>query len=137
MNKKLLSVLVAALALPCFADEVPSLNISQNDAESKIELSGILSIKYTDTDMVVSMKDGTQSSFPLDEIVMIEFGRMASAIRTLLADECGDGSYAIIDLQGKVVAKGNVNANGTVALPVAKGVYMLSVGNKTKKILVK
>lgn len=138
--------LAALLALPMHADdEVPALNIHQMEGESQVELSEILSIKYTDTDMVVNYKDGSQQTFALDDIVVIEFGSMLTAIRNLIdSGSLADGkqpkdnySYTITDLRGKLISRGKAKSKRLISLPTKQGVYLLTVDGHTTKILVK
>lgn len=130
-------LLVSGLAMPCLADEVPALNITQGEGESQVELSTILSIKYTETDMVINLKDGSQHTFALDEITVMQLGQMTVTALRELVTTMGEGTYVLSDLGGKVVSKGNARVGESVTLPTKKGVYVLKVGDKTKKILVK
>lgn len=132
MNKKLLSTALAVMvAGSSLADDVPALKISKSDGESAVVLSELLSIKYTESDMVVNMKDGTKQVFALDDIIVMELGQAPAAISSILS---GAEAYVITDLQGKVVSKGNTE---TFALPAQKGIYVITVGDKSKKVLVK
>lgn len=138
IKRLLLSVLVAMLVLPMMADdEVPALCINQSEGENQVEISEILSIKYTDTDMIVNYKDGTRLTFALDEIVVMELGRMVTAICTLAKQSNGNGAYTITDLQGKLIAKGKAKSKRQVSLPTKQGVYLLTIDGCTSKILVK
>ena len=133
MKKKLYSLVLAILvAGSCLADEVPALKINKSDGESAVVLSELLSIKYTESDMVVNMKDGTRMVFALDDIIVMETGQMPTAINSIFSDTAE--TYVITDLRGNVLSKGR---GERVALPSPKGVYIISVGDKSRKILVK
>ena len=133
MNTKLYSTTLALLvAGSCLADDVPALKINKSDGESAVVLSELLSIKYADSDMVVNMKDGSQMVFPLDDIIVMETGQMPTAINSIFSDTAE--TYVITDLRGNVLSKGR---GERVALPSPKGVYIISVGDKSRKILVK
>ena len=133
MKKKLYSLVLAILvAGSCLADDVPALKINKSDGESAVVLSELLSIKYTESDMVVNMKDGTRMVFALDDIIVMETGQVPTAINSIFSDTAE--TYVITDLRGNVLSKGR---GERVALPSPKGVYIISVGDKSRKILVK
>ena len=133
MNTKLYSTTLALLvAGSCLADDVPALKINKSDGESAVVLSELLSIKYTESDMVVNMKDSTRMVFALDDIIVMETGQMPTAINSIFSDTAE--TYVITDLRGNVLSKGR---GERVALPSPKGVYIISVGDKSRKILVK
>lgn len=133
MNTKLYSTTLALLvAGSCLADNVPALKINKSDGESAVVLSELLSIKYTESDMVVNMKDGTRMVFALDDIIVMETGQVPTAINSIFSDKAE--TYVITDLQGNVVSKGK---GERFTVPAQKGVYIISVGDKSTKILVK
>ena len=133
MKKKLYSLVLAILvAGSCLADEVPALKINKSDGESAVVLSELLSIKYADSSMVINMKDGTKMVFALDDVIVMELGQSPTDINTLYSNTAE--TYVITDLHGKVVSKGK---NGNCAWPTKTGVYILSVGEKSKKLIVK
>lgn len=78
------------------------------------------------------MKDGTKLVFALDDIVVMEVGQTSAAISNIFTD--ASETYVITDLQGDIVSKGNVEK---FVLPAQRGVYIVSVGDKSKKIIVK
>ena len=133
MKKKRYSLVLAILvAGSCLADEVPSLKINKSDGESAVLLSELLSIKYADSDMVVNMKDGSQMVFPLDDIIVMQLGQAPTAINSIFSDKAE--TYVITDLQGNVVSSGK---GERFTLPSQKGVYIISSGDKSRKILVR
>ena len=133
MKKKLYSLVLAILvAGSCLADEVPSLKINKSDGESAVLLSELLSIKYADSDMVVNMKDGSQMVFPLDDIIVMQLGQAPTAINSIFSDKAE--TYVITDLKGNVVSR---DKGERFTLPSQKGVYIISSGDKSRKILVR
>ena len=133
MKKKLYFTTLAILvAESCLADDVPALKVGTSDGEAAVVLSELLSIKYTESDMVVNMKDGTRMVFALDDIIVMETGQVPTAINSIFSDTAE--TYVITDLRGNVLSKGR---GERVALPSPKGVYIISVGDKSRKILVK
>ena len=133
MKKKLYSLVLAILvAGSCLADEVPALKINKSDGESAVVLSELQSIKFADTDMVVNMKDGTKLVVALDDIIVMELGQTPTAIHSLMSHPAP--TYVITDLQGHLVSKGKAES---ITWPTQQGVYILSVGDKSKKLFVK
>ena len=133
MNTKLYSTTLALLvAGSCLADDVPALKINKSDGESAVVLSELLSIKYTESDMVVNMKDGTRMVFALDDIIVMETGQVPTAINSIFSDKAE--TYVITDLKGNVVSR---DKGERFTLPSQKGVYIISSGDKSRKILVR
>ncbi len=133
MKKLLSTALSIMVAGSCLADDVPALKISKSDGESAVVLSELLNIKFTETDMVVNMKDGTNQTFALDDIVVMEIGQAPTAISTVFPGNTA-AAYVITDLQGKVMSKGD---GEMLVMPAQKGIYVITVGDKSKKVLVK
>ena len=133
MKKKLYFTTLALLvAENCLADDVPALKVGTSDGEAAVVLSELLSIKYSDSSMVINMKDGTKMVFALDDVIVMELGQSPTDINTLFSNTAE--TYVITDLHGKVVSKGK---NGNCAWPTKTGAYILSVGEKSKKLIVK
>ena len=130
-------MLMTMAILPITADdEVPALCISQTNGENQVELSEILSIKYTNTDMVINFKDGTRQTIPLDEIIVMELGKMVVSVRDLVKQSCGN-TYTITDIHGTLIAKGKIRNNRQMNMPTRRGLYILTIGNQSQKILIK
>lgn len=132
----LFMALIASSAIQCLADIVPSLNITHGADQSRVAIPSILSIKYTDDAMVVTLKDGTQQTFSLDQITMMELGHTDTSIRRIVAQAGGDGHYVITDLYGRVIAQGNVGSDGQIPTPSMRGIYLLTIGSQITTILV-
>jgi len=136
MTKKLFAAAFAiAMSAQCLADDVPTLTISKSSGDSKIVLSELLSIKYTDTDMILHMTDGSVQNIALDDIIVMQLGQGPTAINSVFSDCNSNDSYTITDISGKLIAKGKVA--DSIVLPGKKGLYIISVGEKSKKVLVK
>lgn len=138
MAIKLFSTTLAIMmAGSCLADDVPALKISKSDGESAVVLSELLSIKFTETDMVVNMKDGTQHTFALDDIIIMELGQTSqTAISSIFTDSDINSVYTLTDINGKIVARGN-SSFFTLHSSLPKGIYIITAGDKSKKILIK
>lgn len=136
MNKKLSSIAWALMAAgSCLADEVPALKITNQDGERAVVLSELLSIRFTESDMVVNMKDGTKQVFELDDILVMQVGQMPADLRSIFADSDILDICTVTDINGQVVAKGRLTDRHL--LPAKPGVYILTMGGKSKTIIVK
>ena len=133
MKKKLYFTTLAILvAESCLADDVPALKVGTSDGEAAVVLSELLSIKYSDSSMVINMKDGTKLVVALDDIIVMELGQTPTAIHSLFSHPAP--TYVITDLQGHLVSKGKTES---ITWPTQQGVYIISVGDKSKKLFVK
>ena len=79
-----------------------------------------------------TVADGSQMVFPLDDIIVMQLGQAPTAINSVFSDKAE--TYVITDLQGNVVSRGK---GERFTLPSQKGVYIISSGDKSRKILVK
>lgn len=133
MNRTLYSTVLGILMSgTCLADDLPTLAIHKRDGECTVVLSELLSVKYTESDMMVNMKDGTQLVFPLADILVMELGQQPTAVGGLFPHAAEP--YVITDLQGKILSEGK---GGPFVWPTQKGVYIISVGDKSKKLILK
>ena len=133
MNRTLYSTVLGILMSgTCLADNLPTLAIHKCDGECTVVLSELLSVKYTESDMMVNMKDGTQLVFPLADILVMELGQQPTAVGGLFPHAAEP--YVITDLQGKILSEGK---GGPFVWPTQKGVYIISVGDKSKKLILK
>ena len=134
MNRTLYSTVLGILMSgTCLADNLPTLAIHKCDGECTVVLSELLSVKYTESDMMVNMKDGTQLDFPLADILVMELGQQPTAVSSSLLPHAAE-PYVITDLQGKILSEGK---GGPFVWPTQKGVYIISVGDKSKKLILK
>lgn len=140
MKKLLFTALAIMMAGNCLADDVPALKISKSGGESAVVLSELLSLKFSDSDMVINMKDGTKQTIALDDITIMELGQttISSAIRNIFNDKGNDAVYTVTDINGKLVATGKLNSSlFTLQSSLPKGIYIITMGDKSKKIIVK
>lgn len=85
MKKTMISLLATALVTPCLAESVPALLIRTEAAEQTIALVEISKVNYTETEMLVSMRDGGVCAFVIDEITAMKFTQME--VETTAVDE--------------------------------------------------
>lgn len=129
--------LVAMMAVSAYADDVPTLKVTTDDAEQHMVLSTIKSIKYSGTDMIVYFKDDTQKTFSVNEVSMMSFdsiNEQLAAIRTLTASE---GPCVITDINGRLVWSSEQGMNAYEVLKGRSGMYIIKVGNESRKVIIK
>lgn len=135
MNTKLYSTTLALLvAGSCLADNVPALKINKSDGESAVVLSELLSIKYTESDMVVNMKDGT-----VNTLIDCSGGKQKAALyckghleidKSGTLNVTGNTKHAISAKEYIQLKKseGRINILGAVSDGIHCGQYFLSNG---------
>lgn len=122
MKRKVIAFFASALMMPCLAEEVPALLVKTSATELEVSLTDIGKVTYTETDMVVVMKDGSTRSFAMDDIVSMRFTSAdPSAIGTTTAGI--NGKEAIYTVDGVRTAKAN-----------NKGIYIIKVEKETRKV---
>lgn len=124
MKKEILASLAMMFATHCVADNVPALKIKTAQVESSMQLSDIDKVQYTETEMIVKMKDGEMKTFVMDEIMSMAFDNVEISTAINAADSKAEGKAILFDLKGLPVKDAN-----------KKGVYIIKVGKETKKIV--
>lgn len=136
MGKKILLV-SCFMALLCSGvradDKVAGLIVSTGSGTQDIALSSISSIKFDETQMVVSFKNGNTTSIAFDDVQTMTFGEVSSAtaVRQILGMK--HGKMTISDLQGRTVWSGKSGDK----MPKMKGVYVISDGKKSQVVTIK
>ena len=150
--KKLLFALLLAVSTTALADNYAYLTIDQSGEETSFSLSEITKITFDNTNMIVNLADGNTRQIPLlslSKMFFSETGTMGitSATNGAAKVRLVDGviyvnarvgsSVNLYDMGGKVVrtvvATGNdtqINVSG-----LAKGVYIVKVGDEAKKLM--
>ena len=82
--------------------------------------------------LTIHKSDGEKLVVALDDIIVMELGQTPTAIHSLLSHPAP--TYVITDLQGHLVSKGKAES---ITWPTQQGVYIISVGDKSKKLFVK
>ena len=144
--------LLLAVSGTAHADEYAYLTIDQTGNETSFAVSSINRITFSNTDMVLHMNDGTQQTLPLASLSKMFFAEngtngIAATIGAEQRITLKDGVLRVKGLPGQTVSVYNtggqivrkvtageqeteVNLSGMV-----KGVYIVRVGNETKKIM--
>ena len=139
MKKRLfVFVLAFVIIVPkalAVADNTPAMLITKTDStQVAIEIATLRSIKFSDGMMVVTAQTGTQQTVNLDDIAVITFGSMTTAVETLVPQ--GSTEHLMItDLAGRVVYEGT--AQGFAQHDGLRGVYVVKVGTRSYKVAVK
>lgn len=137
MKKGLITAIATLCSLSLYADDVtPGITISRTDGSStSIPLSELQSIKFNDGSMIVNKKDRKQQCFIIDEIAIITFEDITTAINVLTRGNLSNGSISITDMSGRTVYTGKVTDAGHTRLPA--GIYVLRANGKTCKVRIK
>lgn len=136
--KKLILASALLTAMPCtksLADEVPGIKISTATADSELEISAIGNIKYGESEMIVTMKDGTTATFAIDEITRMTFGDITTAIQSIASNGDSNAEITITDLSGRTIAKGK--AESIASRTDLHGIMIISNGNESKKVIIR
>lgn len=152
--KKMRTVLMAmllALGGTATADDYAYLTIGQNTGDTEIALNNISKITFDEENMILNMADGSRQALPLSGLTKMFFSDGNTGIATV-----GNNSQAIRLVNGTIHVQaplGSVvtlyNVSGQMVKRVAvgtddtqinvsgmtRGVYIVKVGNETKKIM--
>lgn len=133
MKRKSLSTIAALLcSLSIFAEETPGIIINKSDGTSiTISTTSLRNIKFSDGNMVVKMKDDTQQLIDVDDITIITFADITTAIHTI-TDGNTETQIVITDLTGKVVYQGNAETEN--ALSTLEGIFIVTANGKSHKV---
>lgn len=131
--KKLIVITAAVMCSLCsFAEEKPGIVINRTDGSStSIEISLLKSIKFSEGNMIVCMKDESQQTINLDDVTTITFADVITAIRVVTEGKT-DEQVTITDISGRIIYKGNVAEVGNAGH--LSGIYVITVGEKSHKV---
>lgn len=137
MKKELITIIATLCSLSMSADDVtPGITVSKTDGSSaSIPLTTLQSIKFSDGNMVINLKDKSQQTFIIDEIAIIKFEDIATAINTLSCGNISNGNISICDLSGHTVYKGKAAEAKQTKLPA--GIYVMTINGKSYKVMIK
>ena len=144
--RSLIATLLIAAGTTVAADNFQYLTVSTQDSETSFELSQISKITFSETNMILTLSNGNTQELPLAQLQKMFFTDNASAISTTGTSKSKvtmNGGTVYIDVaDGERVTIYNIGGTevlsttftmSTSALP--KGVYIIRMGNETKKIL--
>ncbi len=155
-SMKFLLNIIAAIALAlstqmAWADDYAFLNINAENGENSFQVNQISEITFDTSNMIVHLADGSQQQLPLSGLNKMFFAQTGSQsigsialeaekIRTVggqLRLQLDEGEKAVVyNMKGTLVY--TTNRSGSVQLDnLPKGIYIVRVGNTTKKILTK
>lgn len=136
MIKSLLLSLTLLAAVPCLAEEVNVVKIDQKASSVNYPITNVLSIKFSADDLTVTLKDGSVHNIPLSDFVCIRFAKedVSALIRVFGAADEG-AQVRVCDLSGRVVYEGV--ALGQPSLAQLRGLYVITLGNQTKTVMLK
>lgn len=137
MKKVLITVIASLCSLGISADDTtPGITVSKADGSStSMPLVELQSIKFNEDSMVITKKDNKQQRFAIDEIAIIKFEDVATAINVLTSGDAANSNISIADSSGRTVYKGNAADAAHAKLPT--GIYVISANGKSHKVMIK
>lgn len=115
-----------------YAEEVPGIIVNKGDGSKiTVVLSDLRSIKFSEGNMVINMKDEVGQTVSLDEIESITFEDVVTAINTLSVD-AKDDHVVVTDLAGRIIYKGRAESARSVG--GLHGIYIITVNGKSHKV---
>jgi len=137
-----------AFTTQAVADDFAYLTVSQDNGSSSFQVSQISKITFDASNMVLHLSDGTTQQLPLASLSKMFFSASAQGIATISAAsekihfdggqlrlDIGSGEQAVIyNLKGQQLFTATTSTEYNLnTLP--KGVYIVRVGNQTKKVM--
>jgi hypothetical protein len=143
----LTSVVAALCSLTALADDYQYLTVSSDGGQNSYTVSNIQKITFDATNMVLHLSDGTTQQLPLAGLQKMFFSSEGSGIAVgtmqskmqfnggMLRAEMADGErLTVYNMKGVEVF--SANESGTYDLTtLTRGVYIVKVGNATKKVV--
>lgn len=126
-----------AASMPEEDGDAPVLVVRTTADQSATKLAEIVSIKYTATDMVINLKGGEQKSIPMADVTTMNFSTVSASIGELFGENGEGKSYVIHDLAGNLIADGVIKNGRMTGAPALKGPYVITIGKKSKVVILK
>lgn len=126
--------LLAILSTTALAqDTVKGLTVQTAGDNTELALTNIQSIRYAGTDMLFTLRNGTELTIPVADISVITFGEvpMPTLITQLLGTETD--RVTVTDIQGRQVWTGIITDCPTTL----RGLYIISNGSKSRKVIIR
>ena len=150
--KTALLALATAFCTTTMADDYAYLTVNRVGGEASFALSEISKITFDSTDMIVELSDGTTQRLPLSELNKMYFSANGlSAIATATAQQQAirleggvvhvhaqrGSAITLYNIGGRVVQQLTADGDDTRlnVSGLARGVYIVKVGDVTKKIM--
>ena len=130
------------------ADNYQYLTVSQPDGDTSFIVTSIQKITFDAGNMLLYLTDGSTQTLPLNSLSKMFFSAESSGIATvtqmqskiqftdgvLRATVAPGESVMIYNMKGEQVF--SINESGTFDLKtLTKGVYIIKIGNETKKVI--
>lgn len=152
--KLFLIAIVLMIGTTCYAEDFSYLTIQKNDAsntEQSFSLSLLSKLTFSNGSLILTMGDGTTSSFTLTDLNLMFFSNQATGIQSAqtssklailnngvltISTESG-AKISLFQTNGALVRTLTTTDNETEinigSLP--KGIYLLKINDKVQKIL--
>ena len=148
---KIIRTMMASLLLACcsaaLADDYQYLTVRESGGETSFSVSKIQKITFDTANMVLHLTDGSRQELPLVGLQKMFFGTGSSGLsfsqvesrmefsRGMLRATVGSGeSIAVYNMKGVKVFSANESGSYDLST-LARGVYIIKVGNDTKKVV--
>lgn len=149
--KKLLSALLTFMFLfttASRADEYTYLTVTEGEGTSDFQISQIEKISFDQADMIVTLANGSEERLPLSGVSKMFFSDGKQSIAKVSTDgskiRLEDGVLKVQVEEGEMVRLYNLkgeeilSAKQSIAYDIrhlTKGVYIVRVGNESKKLM--
>ncbi len=146
--RTIVSALMLATASTSMADNYQYLTVTQTDGDTSFAVVDIRKITFDATNMVLHLADGATQTLPLTSLQKMFFASESAAIEAvaqgeqkvhfsngmLRADLQAGEAVTLFNMKGE--QEFSTNKSGTYDLKhLAKGVYIVKVGQESKKII--
>ena len=136
MKRICLYILISVMGIvEASAEHVMTVN-ARNQQAQQLAVDEIVSIRYSDGNMIVTLKEGNTVTWPLTDVEIVTFSSMTAAINTLSEGQ-GTVPYAIYSLDGRLLERGATDDADKVANRISEpGNYVINVNGVFRKIRV-
>ena len=142
------SLLLIVGSVTAMADDYQYLTISGSGSENSFSVSKIQKITFEATNMVLVMTDGTEQRLPLAALEKMFFATSPSGIAMvsttqskmqfsggmLRATVAPGETVSVYNMKGEKVFSANESGNYDLS-GMSRGVYIIKVGNETRKVV--
>ncbi|MBQ8127479.1 MAG: hypothetical protein IJ176_03675 [Prevotella sp.] len=144
----LLTSLMLMLGMPAMADNYAYLTITQDAAETSIEVSTIDKITFDASDMVLHLNSGAEQRLPLASLERMFFSQTAAGIATVSKSrsemKVEGGQLRLTVADGERITLYNTKGeqlftttrDATYDLrPLGRGVFIVKMGQEARKLM--
>lgn len=138
-------VLITIGIAPAWGDNYKYLTITQDNGETSIDVTSIERITFDESSMVIHLTDGNSQALALGSLQSMVFSntsgitspmqsRMQFSGGVLRAEIAAGERIEIFDMRGRKVFSASQSGSFDLTT-LTKGVYIIKVGNETRKVV--